>query len=65
MPQVLQDAAVQPVQELPALEVEVNLCPTLAAQVLISLLTLSWPHSGHWTTSSVRKTRCSNSLPQF
>jgi hypothetical protein len=64
-PQELQFVAEQPLHELAGLEAEVNLCPTLAVQALISLLTLSWPHSGHATTSSVLKTKCSNCLPQF
>jgi hypothetical protein len=42
--QVLQDPEEQLPQEAPlGLEVEVNLYPTLAAQVLINLSTLVWP----------------------
>jgi hypothetical protein len=61
-PQVLQEVAAQPVQELPPpLEVEVNLPPTLAVQALINFSTLVWPQWGHSTSGSAPKTSFSNS----
>jgi hypothetical protein len=64
--QVLQEVAVQPVQELLLpLEAEVNLYPTLAAQALINFSTLVWPQWGHSTSGSEPNTSFSKSWLQL
>jgi hypothetical protein len=65
-PQLLQEVAEQPAQELmPPLEVAVNLPPTLAAQALINFSTLAWPQWGHSTSGSEPKTSFSKSWLQL
>jgi hypothetical protein len=62
---VLQLPEEQPPQELLGLEAEVNLYPTLAAQVLINFSTLFWPQEGHSTSGSRPKTSFSKSWLQL